>query len=486
MPKNKNSKKSSSVSSNTSKTVETPKVEVVEQGKEVTVDTTTPAVSVVSPPPPVSSSEPTSAPASGEIPKGKPFVVPNLPLSDLKLADLKTGAAYWIVKGVGGTPEGHFPEIDRTLMNDAAVRATFLRVEEMASVGTVGIPDKEVNETNRAAIEAATTRKNVAVFDDGRSKFAAPVFSTVPENDVQLLVFPMTDEGKSNAEQLAEFFTARSFAIGWNVVLGGLQRETLIRSANTAELLAWFDKQGMGTLRSAAACYGLNVKSTFSKGVDLTAAREIIKDARKKLGENPSLLTKMAVEYTAKRAEWEAERKLRDNHPVLAKWEGLLGKGTLHLALHEYEMAQIEATKAAAVASREPRATAASATPKVTEDGKSIKMGKKELSIDEMRKLIAVADSQNAAREAAEATAAAVAKAEADAVAAKKKQEEAEKAKANSIAVTSTKATTPEVATPKAKVKAKKLALPKSGDSGEGLHIPLSGHFLPQRVQQKE
>lgn len=455
MPKNKNnSKSSSSVSSNTSKS-ETPKV-AVEQGKEVMV-AETPAVSVVSPPP-VSSEPPTSAPpASGDVPKGKPFVVPNLPKSALTLSDLRIDTGYWLVKGVGGTPEGHFPEIDRTIFNDAAVPAKYLKSEVMYAVGTVGIPDSEVNEGNKAAIESAATRKAVAVFDDGRTKFATPYFSTVPEGDISLLVFPMTDQGKADAERVAEFFTARSFAIGWNVVLAGLQRETLIRSANVTELFDWFDKQGMGTLRAAAAAYGLNVKSTFSKGVDLTAAREIIKDTRRKLGENPVMVKRLADEYTAKRAEWEAERKLRDNHPILAKWEGMLGKGNLPLALHEVEAAQIEAAKAAQIASREPRATAATATPKVTEDGK-IRVGKKELSIDEMRKLIQVADSQNAAREKAEAEAAAKAKAEADAIAVQKKQEEAEKAKANNIAITSTKAETPKVIAPKVKAKAKKLA----------------------------
>lgn len=451
MPKNKKIAASSNVTS-TEKTA--PKA--ADPGKEVKAEQPTP-------PPPVSS--PTS-PASGEAAPAF-FVVKSLKTSPLKAADLLPGMKVTLVKCVQSTPEGHFPFVDRTKVTDAAVEATFLNFEDMHFNGATGSGvtlDGSIEDNEK--VKAALPIKKVAIFDDGRAKFATPYFSTVSADDIGMLVYPTDDEGVAAAVDMADFISARAFHLGWSKVIRDIQRNMLVRSANVSELLAWLDKQGLGTLRAAAAVYGLNVKSTFAKEVDLAKAREIVKAARVAITDK-AVLDKMAKEYTELRIEWEQEKKNLSEHPTVARWiERLKSENApslnLSLARCPFEDDEVKAAEAKKKADK-----AAQQTPRDTAiGGASTQKKGKALSIDEMRKLIAIADAEAKAKADAEAKAAQEYAAKAAADKAKREIAEAEARKAAaSVKVTDNKAQA--AATSKVKTKKAKLAASKTVDPRE-------------------
>lgn len=455
MPKNKKNTKAAVTTTNTVETA--PKAS--EKGKEVAAPVATPTPPA--PPPPVS---PSSSPVSGS---GKPVFFPLtfLKSSPLKAEDLKVGESYILVKCIQNSPEGHFPTADRNIVTDIAIEAKFMRWTECYALpGGHGLTVEEflkADEKTRASIQASHKLVKMGDFDDGRLGFADSTWSTVSEADIGLLVYPNNEEGIQEATRTATLMSARAFYLGWQQIIRALQRETLIRSANVTELFAWLDKQGMGTLRSAAACYGLNVKSTFAKDVDLAKAREVVKAARETIGKDPKQVERLAKEYTEKRAEWEKEKANLASHPTVTAFlrymEHCGVTGDLGLAQHPFEFEAAKAAEKAKEDARKPKDTA------INNGTSAPRRGKSNIpSIDEMRKLIAVADAQEAARKEAEAKAAAEYAAKVAADEAKKKMAEAEAAKAAQANVTSTKAS-PAVTQPKVKSKKAKLALFKSG-----------------------
>lgn len=444
MPKNKNKVVAPVVTVNL--VAPTPKVEGA--GKEVKAEQQ---------PTPL---PPASSPASGAKPVFFPLAF--LKTSPLTAADLKVGEEYILVKCIQTSPDGHFPTVDRDLHTDIAIKARFLRWEECYALpGGSGLSVEEfakANETQKASIQASHKLTRMADFDDGRFGFAESVWSTVSENDIPLLVYPNDDEGAKNAEVVAHFMSARAFYLGWQQVIKGLQRETLIRSANVTELFSWLDKQGLGTLRSAAAVYGLNVKATFAKDVDIVKAREAVKAAREKIGNDPNQVARLAKEYTEKRAQWELEKSNLAKHETVSSFLAIMAEngvtGDLGLAQHPFETAAIEAAKKKAEAEKAPKATAASSSGGATRAPRQ----KKEMTIDEMRKLIAVADAQEKERQEKEAAAAREYEAKVAADKVKREMAEAEAAKAKAaVNVTDNKAKT--LTTPQGgKVKVRKAA----------------------------
>lgn len=433
MPKNKknNGSKNVNTSNNGAKpaTTETPKVPQVIQpdaGKEVATEKAPEVVAVPADPPK----------AAVVVDLTATWVV-DLKASDLLPSDLVPGNEYVIVKCVHLSPPGHFPDVDRELYTDAPILAKFLRWEELYMAGTIGMTLDGATEEQVKTIEAAYSKSQVAVFNDGRAGYAIPAYATVPECDVKLLVYPNNEEGHKAAFEAATFFSARSFSLGWTEEIISLLREMLLSSANVPEMTEWLAKQPISVLRKACSVWGGKVKEVFKEGVTKEAALPVVLALRGEITKDPKKVEALAKRYTETRAAWEASRKGFEAHQVVEIWRSKAKAAGRNLNLAKMaEEVRIDEAKAASVRA----AKAAAKTPKETavktnglnitnlpsgEVAVSVKGGK--LTIDQMKAMIAAADAKVSADEAKKAEAERVAKAEAAADAVKKAEIEAAK-----------------------------------------------------------
>lgn len=221
-----------------------------------------------------------------EVKEAKPAIVDPTWLaaikpSPLSVSDLKVGEKYVVVKDVMGCPESHFPEVDRSIFSDAALEMTFVGLEDTYQRAGGYLREGDTDKNDPELMEAAKkmTKIKLAIFDDGRSKYADPEFTTCEPDCVPIFVYPT--KMRAEAVKAAEFVSAVAFDIGWKRELSLLKTQTMLLSEDFDKLSAWLKDQSLSTLRHAAAVYGGDIKSLFSTGVTREVAADKVIALRK-------------------------------------------------------------------------------------------------------------------------------------------------------------------------------------------------------------